>query len=247
MSDKIYGVLKSKVQIDEGEYTSDKTHLTHYNLITIENDDQYQVNIDIQSNQNTPNVRVLCIDDYRNDLVNHFDDLALGFTPLSSTKGGLSLDYLRENLFPREDLFTAKPLSGDEITKILNKYLECHENVIVFGTKYGPENNLQNHYGTLRSLRLNRPSTGVDGVHMNQGSIGRHARRNGIYQDGALFVQNSDKTYSAFFFSFTEQCSNTDENGNCLWRKIALCLNKVWQIRVKLRCVCKRFLACCRF
>ena len=203
MHQKQYGVLKSKITIDKGEYTSRKTHLSHYNLITVENNLSYQVNIDIQSDQYSPNVKMLCIPKYQHDIIKHFSNLKNGFTPLKSEKGGLALDYLREDLFPQKDLFQSKPLSVQEITNTLHHYLEVHEEVVVFGMCYGSED--------LKDIQL-----GLDDVHLNQGSIGKHANANGIYQDGALFIHRPDKTYTAFFFSFSEQCAHTNENGNCL-------------------------------
>lgn len=216
MKNKIYGVLKSKVTIDEGEFTSKKTHRTHYNLITIGGSKFYQVNIDIQSNSNSANVCMLCIDDYQNDIIRNFSNIGSGFTSISSIKDGLALDYLRQNLFPKEKLFENSPLSADNITEVLNPYLENHKNIIVFGTQYGPNYNDKNHYGTMRSIQLNRPNIGIDDIHLNQGSSGKHVESNGIYQDGALFVENINNSYTAFFFAFTEQCSQTDENGNCV-------------------------------
>lgn len=39
---------------------------------------------------------------------------------------------------------------------------------------------------------------------------------NGIYQDGAIFVETPDNTNKAFFFKFTEQSLFTDDDGNPL-------------------------------
>lgn len=216
MNNKIYGVLKSKVSIDKGEYTSKKSHLTHYNLITIGGENSYQVNIDIQSNQDCPDVHMLCISDYQNKIIEKLSDLDDGFTPLNYNDNEMALDYLRQDLFSQNDLFDTDPLSGDQITEILDKYLESHENVVVFGKKYGSGYSEKGHYGTSRNTKINKPITGLDCIHFNQGNVGIHADNNGIYQDGALLIENLDKRYTVFFFSFSEQCHNTDSSGNCI-------------------------------
>ncbi len=216
MNNKTYGVLKSKVEVDNGEYTSKKSHLTHYNLITVGDGNPYQVNIDIQSNPNNPNVRMLCIPQYENSIIKQFDGIAGGFTPLDATPNAKALDYLRQNLFPQEDLFAAAPMDSDAISKTLDPYLNNHENIIVFGTQYGHGYTEERHYGLQRSASQNKPGTGVDDVHFNQGSTGFYAKSNGIYQDGGLFIENTKGNYTAFFFAFSEQCSKTDDNGNCI-------------------------------
>lgn len=212
-----YGVLKAQVQVDKGEFTSWKTGMSHYNLITILDDqEQYQVNIDIQSTE-APNVRIVKIDNYSNPIVVQFDSLNNGFNPLKSQPGTLALDYLRENLFDISLLENATPLSAEAISAELDPYLDNHEYVTVFGTMYSDSDSDRNSYGHKRYQQNNSlPSQGVHNAHMNQGSIGEHANDNGIYQDGAVFVKNAtDGSFTAFFFAFTQQCFSTDSNGNC--------------------------------
>lgn len=213
---KIYGVLKAQVQKDKGEFTSNKSHMSHYNLITILDDqEQYQVNLDIQSDPNQPNVHMVYYENYSNPIINQFDGIENGFTVLPPEPNTLALDFLREELFPITDLSQIQPMSADQISTILDNYLENNEHVIVFGTKYSDNTSSSNHYGNSRYHSDNSlPSQGVDDVHMNQGSVGSHASANGIYQDGALFVKSTNGEYTAFFFSFQEQVYQTDDNGN---------------------------------
>lgn len=215
---KIYGVLKTQVLTDNGEFTSNRTQMSHYNLLTqIGGGSEYQVNIDIQSNPDQPNVHMYYIENYQNDILSQFDSISNGYTELSSQPNTLALDYVREKLFDISQLENAQPLSADQISSILDQYLESHEYVIVFGTKYGDDSTPSNHYGYNRYQNNNNlPNQGVDCVHLNQGSVGEHASANGIYQDGALFVKAQDGSYTAFFFSFAEQTFETDSNGNAL-------------------------------
>jgi uncharacterized protein YukJ len=77
--------------------------------------------------------------------------------------------------------------------------------VIGLGTKYDDKQSLENnHYGIQRSINENKPSCGIDDIHMNQ-IIGKDDHG---YQDGALFIEkeNENNTYIAFFFCFDSQC-----------------------------------------
>ncbi len=76
--------------------------------------------------------------------------------------------------------------------------------MIIFRTKYDGKHSLENnHYGIQRAINENKPSCGIDGIHMNQ-VIGKDDHG---YQDGALFIEkeNEDNTYIAFFFCFDSQ------------------------------------------
>jgi uncharacterized protein YukJ len=221
---KIYGVLKAQVEKDNGEFTSSKSKMSHYNLITkISGGEQYQVNIDIQSNPNQPNVLMYFVENYSNPILTDFDEFNNGFTDLSqpmateNSHNSFALDYLRDDLFPITKLSQGIPQSADSISQQLDSCLENHEFVVVFGTKYSDSHENNNHYGRNRFHNNNQlPGQGVDDIHMNQGSEGNHASANGIYQDGALFVKRQNGSYTAVFFSFQEQCYQTDESGTCM-------------------------------
>jgi len=92
--------------------------------------------------------------------------------------------------------------------------------VAVFGSGYpdqddrppGPDNN---------PLRSSNAFTGVDNVHMNQGSylrVGTHESRNfqqnGINQDGAVIFFQAGGAVLAFFTKFSSQDTETDDYGN---------------------------------
>ena len=57
---------------------------------------------------------------------------------------------------------------------------------------------------------------GLHETHMNQGNpIGNHNQDNGVWQDGALFVNlPSQNTWIAVFIAFQTQVWTTDNNGN---------------------------------
>ena len=204
---KIYGVLRARVSVDNGEDHSHRTDMSHYNLLSVDNGEndiveQYQINIDIQSLESA-NVKCLLIDPFVNSSPT-FSNLPMGFTPLiSDANDATALDFVRRPLFDLNLLVESQALTADQIAAKLDVYLKQDKpNVIVFGTKYDDEHGVEeNHYGKQRSVQNNKPSRGVDDVHMNQ-IMGKNERS---YQDGALFIEKVGG-YAAFFFCFDSQC-----------------------------------------
>jgi hypothetical protein len=57
-----------------------------------------------------------------------------------------------------------------------------------------------------------RPGNGVHDIHMNQGSTGRFARDNGVWQDGGLFLHfPGGDQWVAVFLAFQSQAWHTDD------------------------------------
>jgi uncharacterized protein YukJ len=216
-SGKTYGVLRAQVTADNGEYHSYKTDMSHYNLITTDDgpnqiSEQYQVNIDIQS-LDYANVKCVSFDPFSNDDL-QISNLSYGFTPLQSDSDDpMAVDLVRRPLFDLNLLTESSALSADEIAAKLDDYLkEGNPNVIVFGTKYDDRHKPhQTHYGLQRAAREQKPSCGIDDVHLNQ-----NLNNDGnAYQDGALFIETSDSdenNYVAFFFCFANQCQSDSDD-----------------------------------
>jgi uncharacterized protein YukJ len=196
--------------------------MTHYNLITTDDgadqiSEQYQINIDIQS-LDTANVKCISFNSFSNDNF-QVSSLSYGFTPLQSNSDDLmALDLVRRPLFDLKLLTESPALSADEIGAKLDDYLkEGNPNVIVFGTKYDDRHNQHpNHYGLLRAANHQKPSRGIDDVHLNQ-NLGSD---DNAYQDGALFIETdggNEGNYVAFFFCFNNQCkSDLDDDTTVL-------------------------------
>ena len=213
---KIYGVLRARVIADNGEDHSHKTDMSHYNLLSVDDGqsetlEQYQINIDIQSLQSA-NVKCVIIDPFINSSI-PFSNIPIGFTSLQSNESDtIALDLIRRPIFDLNLLVESQALTADQIAAKLDVYLKQDKpNVIVFGTKYDDKHSLENnHYGKQRSINENKPSCGIDDIHMNQ-IVGKDGD---AYQDGALFIQkeNEDNTYAAFFFCFVSQCKTERNN-----------------------------------
>jgi uncharacterized protein YukJ len=79
-------------------------------------------------------------------------------------------------------------------------------------------------YGVLKGTALGHlrdadddhftPGNGIHDIHMNQGNSGKWKRDNGVYQDGAIFIEYPRDKWRAFFFAFQSQTFDTDNNGN---------------------------------
>jgi uncharacterized protein YukJ len=205
---KIYGVLRARVIADNGEDHSHRTDESHYNLLSVDDGqsetlEQFQINIDIQSLQ-CANVKCISIDPFTSSSI-QFSNIPIGFTPLPSDDSDtLALDFIRRPLFDLNLLTQSQPITADQIAAKLDVYLKQDKpNVIVFGTKYDDKHSLENdHYGLQRTRKENKPSRGIDDIHMNQ-TIGKDGH---AYQDGALFIEKENNTYVAFFFCFDSQC-----------------------------------------
>jgi uncharacterized protein YukJ len=214
---KIYGVLRARVIADNGEDHSHKTDMSHYNLLSVDDGqsetlEQFQINIDIQSLQSA-NVKCVITDPFMNTSSIPFSQIPIGFTPLSSDESDtIALDLIRRPVFDLNLLVNSQALTADQIAAKLDVYLKDNKpNVVVFGTKYDDKHSLdENHYGKQRAINQNKPSCGVDDIHMNQ-IVGKDGH---AYQDGALFIQkeNEDNTYVAFFFCFDIQCKTDGIN-----------------------------------
>lgn len=128
--------------------------------------------------------------------------LANGFHLLGGTPeqepGGLALDFIRGNLFRRNDgHILPHDVPGpdndilDELKPILDRAISGNATVYIYGSSFGD-------------------GKGIHDVHMNQGSPRRWARDNGVFQDGALIIQFADH-WEAIFIAFASQAIHTED------------------------------------
>ncbi len=64
------------------------------------------------------------------------------------------------------------------------------------GARWGPEKNRPDQYFRFA------PGNGVHDIHMNQGSAGAYRKDNGVYQDGALFLEFPGGRWRGIFLAF---------------------------------------------
>jgi uncharacterized protein YukJ len=153
--------------------------------------------------------------------------LPMGMTALKSEAGGLALDYVRSTvgdasmiakaqmtLLPEQSekakgssveaeaiqRAKAKALENAVVT-LLNMTIADKDGVIyAFGSAYADGGKVD----------------GIHDIHMNQGNpANNHGGDNGVWQDGALFINlPSKKTWTAVFIAFQTESWSTDSAGN---------------------------------
>jgi uncharacterized protein YukJ len=153
--------------------------------------------------------------------------LPMGMTPLKSEPGGLALDYVRSTvggvpiitkaqmtLLPKQGA-RAKGLSAEAeaiqqakaralenaVVTLLNMTIADKDGVIyAFGSAFADQGKVD----------------GIHDIHMNQGNpANNHGGDNGVWQDGALFINlPSKQTWTAVFIAFQTESWTTDSAGN---------------------------------
>jgi uncharacterized protein YukJ len=143
---------------------------------------------------------------------------------LSDHEGTPTLDFVRDGILNMDKFVTVprgtKPTKNDFYTALVAAAEKATGNpgtfVAVLGTAYSPST-------SSNPERASFGFTGVENVHMNQGTyyeIGRHLNHhyseNGPNQDGAVLFFFSDGTVQGFFSKFQSQDNQTDSSGNPL-------------------------------
>ena len=149
-------------------------------------------------------------------LTNGLKALEPGYKKLASKPGGVALDYLRSGVVKTKSM---KPVPPDApgADNDLKDLLEAaviramqEEGSVIYalGAKWGPEQGRPDKYFKFS------PGNGIHDIHMNQGNSGQYKKDNGVYQDGALYVQYPNDKWRGFFFAFQSQSFRTDDKGN---------------------------------
>ena len=133
----------------------------------------------------------------------------LGFTPLRTGPGGQGLDYLRDNLFPIQNMVPIPPEgAGVTLANLLDAQIERAKAdkqsvVVVCGEFFHDQ-------GSDHTFDFS-PEQGVHDIHMMQGNSGNFADDNRVNGDGALFIRYAGGETVALFARFSVQDLNTDE------------------------------------
>ena len=118
--------------------------------------------------------------------------------PPEQGPGGLALDFIRGNLFPRSSgRILLHDVDGpdndilDELKPILDRAISDGAIMYIYGSHFSD-------------------GKGIHDIHMNQGNTGRWARDNGVYQDGAVIFDFVDH-WEAVFIGFASQAVHTED------------------------------------
>lgn len=206
-----YGILKGRpIAVKFAAGAND-----HYQIQIVDETTDYRIAINVKSSAPPPDVLYLIDENFTYPTLDELDQLPLGFKPLPDRKpGGLSLDYIRGNLFNRTQMV---PLSGsipganNDLNEKIDRYVQralLDETALIyaFGARWGPEEQKKDKYfGFL-------PGNGIHDIHMNQGNDPKHVRDDGVWQDGAMLIQlPAENRWVAIFLKFQSQAWHTDD------------------------------------
>jgi uncharacterized protein YukJ len=207
---KRYGVLRAAV-IDRRIETTDTPHYQiHLRAAGVD----YRAAVNVRSQQSPPDLLYLGINPFIHPVTDRLRGLSDGFTELESRTGGAALDYIRGNLFQRDQMRpvpTTAPGPENDLGDFLDHFVrralgDSDTRAYVFGEAWGPERNKPDKIFGFR------PGNGIHDVHMNQGNAGRFAGDNGVHQDGALLLHfPAADEWVAIFLAFQSQVWHTDD------------------------------------
>jgi uncharacterized protein YukJ len=140
-----------------------------------------------------------------------------GWNVLERTPGGAALDFIRGNLFNRDDFVKLPfdvPGPDNDLNEKLLHYVERaigdeEAAVFAFGARWGPVDPVVSPTDKIFGFA---PDDGIHDIHMNQSNVGKHKPDNGVYQDGALLLRfPSTEQWVAIFLKFQSQTWHTDD------------------------------------
>ncbi|MGH9280576.1 MAG: DUF2278 family protein [Acidimicrobiales bacterium] len=209
-----YGVLKGKALA--GKLAGKGGKKPHFQIHIRAVEVEHRIAVNVVSDQAPSELLFLLVPDFAHPLLARLPELAEGFTPIPSEPAGLAVDFVRDTLFQPTDMKALPynaPGTGDDLGEIFSLYVqravERGADLYAFGSRWGPEDAKPDEYFGFA------PGNGIHDIHFNQGSPPPHEKDNGVWQDGALFVNfPADGSWLGFFLAFQSQFAHTDEHGN---------------------------------
>ena len=206
---KNYGVLKGRA-VDRRFGTGQNPH---YQVRVVDEQTDYRIAVNVASQLAPSELEYLIDSDFRHAILDQLRELPAGWKSLPSKPGGVSLDFIRTNLFDPQRMrklpFNVPGPDNDlneKIDDFIQRAMADEEaNLYAFGERWGPENTKDKIFGFL-------PGNGVHDIHMNQGNVGRFVDDDGVYQDGALIVEfPRENQWVGVFLKFQSQTWHTDD------------------------------------
>jgi uncharacterized protein YukJ len=210
MALKNYGVLKGKVV--DARRESDPNS-PHYQVHMTAGGKHYRIAVNVKSQMAPSDLLFLVDETFQHPILSKISDYSQDFHPLPSKPDSGSLDFIRGNLFSRQDLRQLpNNLPGpdndlsDNIEHYVNRAkLDPAADLYAFGVRWGPETAADKTFGF-------KPGNGVHDIHMNQGNSGNFTQDDGVWQDGGLiFHFPSTDQWVAVFLAFQNQAWHTDD------------------------------------
>ncbi|WP_052055368.1 DUF2278 family protein [Myxosarcina sp. GI1] len=204
-----YGVWVAKpirVSAERAEQDPRSPHIHLFYQNEVDSGEEFRASINVKSLSEISELVFWLVLDFQHPIVNQLRGLKRGFQQIPSQPGGVALDYIRGNLmdFDRGRILPHDlPDERDDIIDYVMPELQAAINrnamVYLFGEPYDD-------------------MKGIHNIHMNQGSAGRFASSNGVWQDGGIIIYFPDENrFAAIWLAFASQAVHTDEQtGNAL-------------------------------
>ena len=139
--------------------------------------------------------------------------LAEGVTGLTSSPGGLALDFVRERIGGKPMITRAQMAL---LPKATAEPVLAHalENAVVALLNAAVADGSATVYAFGSAFADKGVVDGIHNIHMNQGNpANNHGQDNGVWQDGALFVEMQG-AFTAVFIAFQTESWTTDAAGH---------------------------------
>ena len=210
---KKYGVLKGTVIGHLRDADDD-----HYQILVKAGNTLHRIAVNVKSAaKNAPSILLFqTTTTVPANLKTGLNALGVGYKKLASQAGGLAQDYVRGGIVKPSSMIKVPPdapgVDNDLKDKLedaaVKAMAEVGTVIYAFGEKWGPEEKKPDQYFKFK------PGNGIHDIHMNQGNSGQYKADNGVFQDGAIYIQYPGDKWRAFFFAFQSQTFNTDNKGN---------------------------------
>lgn len=212
-----YGILKGKAV---GARREEGNDTPHYQVHITADNINYRIAVNVLSSLNPPELLFIADENFQHPVTKDLPSLNIGFTRIQSKPGGQALDFIRGNLFKKEDmrLLPSSKLGedndlSDKIEYFVKRAIkEVDAEVYAFGEPWGPETSIPDKIFGFT------PGNGIHNIHMNQGNDPKHKGEDGVWQDGALIFRfPSSNQWVAIFLAFQSQSWHTDDiNGHAI-------------------------------
>ncbi|MEY2441118.1 MAG: hypothetical protein QOJ46_544 [bacterium] len=210
---KNYGVLRGSVvdhQLASGRNP-------HFQLHVVAAAMHLRIAINVKSDQPPSDLEYLIDSNFRHPVLDAVAAQPEGWNVLERKPGGAALDFIRGNLFNRDDFvklpFDVPGPDNDLNEKLLHYVTRAigdeEATLFAFGERWGPVEPVEQ---TTDKIFGFGPDDGVHDIHMNQSNVGDHKRDNGVYQDGALLLHFPlTEQWVAIFLKFQSQTWHSDD------------------------------------
>ena len=206
-----YGVLAGSVVDQRAEGGKDSPH---YQIRVRGSEADFRVAVNVLSQEKPAELLYVADENFRHPVTQSLPGLPADFTPLASQPGGMALDFIRANLFDRQQM-QAVPASvpgpDNDLADKLDHFVrraaaDSAARLYAFGQRWGPEAGIPDKiFGFL-------PGNGVHDIHMNQGNSQRFHQDDGVWQDGGLLLHYpAQDQWVGVFLAFQSQEWHTDD------------------------------------